>query len=78
MPHRIHLLDTILIAALGTSFFSNLIDAIGEVNISFWFTTGSFLLALIVSFYKIKTFRYDLKIKKLQYKNMIEEDEKND
>ena len=67
-------LDNLAMVFLGTSFIGNLINAMSEIHISSWFTVGSFVLAAAISSLKIRTFIWDIKIKKLQYKKLAEDE----
>lgn len=77
MPHRLLHIDNVFIAMISTSFFSNLISTLSDVDLSPLLTAGSFILALTVGIVKLKTFRIDLKIKRLQLKREQEKDGKS-
>jgi len=70
--------DTSVIATLCVAFGANLIEMLSNIELSTWFTTGTFILAVIVGLLKARVYYIDCQIKQLQYKHMLEDDEKTD
>jgi hypothetical protein len=70
--------DTTLISSVILAFTTNIFSAVTKIDINAWFAVGTFLLAVIISFLKARVYYYDSKIKKMEYQNMIDKEEKDE
>lgn len=67
-----------VVVTLSVAFFTNIINALNDMDISLWLGIGTFILALIVSIVRIRVNLLDIKKKKLEITKLKLEDGEQD
>lgn len=67
--------DASVIGTLSIAFLANMMDVLGAAEVSTYFTTGTFMLAMIVGIIKAKVYYLELQIKKIELQKLEEDEE---
>jgi len=67
--------DASVIGTLSIAFLANMIDVLGAVEVSTYFTTGTFMLAMVVGIIKARVYYLELQIKKIELQKLEEDEE---